>query len=135
MKLSVLTNLFGDISLEEALVKFEKLGIEAVEIGCGGYPGKAHCNPAELLADAAKYDAFMATLKKYDVTVWAHHGIFCSGENFDLTFGLAHTVEKSAEIYMKVRAASSEKVQTITKENFIDLAKAFGFTINEDFLK
>ena len=32
MKLSVLTNLFGDISLEEALVKFEKLGIEAVDV-------------------------------------------------------------------------------------------------------
>ena len=30
MKLCVLTNLFGDLTLEEALVKFEKLGIEAV---------------------------------------------------------------------------------------------------------
>ena len=50
MKLGVLTNLFGSLPLEEALVKFEKLGIEAVEIGCGGYPGNAHCNPKELLA-------------------------------------------------------------------------------------
>ena len=31
MKLGVLTNLFGSLPLEEALVKFEKLGIEAVE--------------------------------------------------------------------------------------------------------
>ena len=36
-------------------------------------------------------------MKKYDVVIWAHHGMFCSGEDFDLTFGLLHTVEKSAE--------------------------------------
>ena len=34
-----------------------------VELGAGGYPGKAHCNPAERLADPAKYDEFIATLK------------------------------------------------------------------------
>ena len=51
MKLSVLTNLFANLSLDEALAKFEALGIESVEIGCGGYPGKAHCNPEVLLAD------------------------------------------------------------------------------------
>ncbi|MEG0565987.1 MAG: rhamnulose-1-phosphate aldolase, partial [Hungatella sp.] len=32
-------------------------------------------------------------MKKYDVAIWAHHGMFCSGEDFDLTFGLMHTVE------------------------------------------
>ena len=35
-------------------------------------------------------------MKKYDVAIWAHHGMFCSGEDFDLTFGLMHTVEKRA---------------------------------------
>ena len=72
-------------------------------------------------------------MKKYDVAVWAHHGIFCAGEDFDLAFGLAHTVEKSAEIFMKVRAVTPVKQQTITKENFIDLAEAFGFELNKDF--
>ena len=41
-------------------------------------------------------------LKKYDVAIWSHHGMFCSGEDFDLTFGLMHTFEKSAEILVKV---------------------------------
>ena len=41
-------------------------------------------------------------MKKYDVVIWAHHGMFCSGEDFDLTFGLLHTVEKSAEILVKI---------------------------------
>ena len=26
-------------------------------------------------------------MKKYDVAIWAHHGMFCSGEDFDLTLG------------------------------------------------
>lgn len=41
-------------------------------------------------------------MKQYDVAIWAHHGMFCSGEDFDLTFGLMHTVEKSAEILVKM---------------------------------
>ena len=71
MKLSVLANLYGDKSLDEALAILTGLGVHTVELGAGGYPGKAHCNPEELLTDEAKYEAFMATLKKYDVTVCA----------------------------------------------------------------
>jgi len=74
-------------------------------------------------------------MKKYNVCLWAHHGVLCSGEDFDLTFGLVHTVEKSAEIYMKVRAVTEQKVQTITRQNFIDLGKAFGFTVPEEMLE
>ncbi len=47
-------------------------------------------------------------MKKYDVAVWAHHGMFCSGEDFDLTFGLMHTVEKSAEILVKMLSMRPE---------------------------
>ena len=71
MKLSVLANLYGTKTLEEALQILTGLGIHTVELGAGGYPGKAHCDPAELLADPAKYDEFIATLKKYDVEVCA----------------------------------------------------------------
>ena len=71
MKLSVLTNLYAGISLDEALAKFKALGIESVEIGCGGYPGKAHCDPEKLLADPAAFDEFVATFKKYDIEICA----------------------------------------------------------------
>ena len=71
MKLSVLTNLFGDLSLEQALEKFQKLGIECVEIGCGGYPGKAHCDPATLLADEKALAKWQKTFKKYGIEVCA----------------------------------------------------------------
>ena len=64
MKLSVLANLYGAKSLDETLSILSGLGVHTVEIGAGGYPGKTHCNPAELLADEAKYNEFVATFKK-----------------------------------------------------------------------
>jgi rhamnulose-1-phosphate aldolase len=73
-------------------------------------------------------------MEKYDVVVWAHHGLFCSGVDFDETFGLMDTVEKSAEIFVKVRSMGGKK-QSITADNFRDLAKDFGVTLSEEFLK
>lgn len=73
-------------------------------------------------------------MKDYDVAIWAHHGIFCSGEDFDLTFGLAHTVEKSAEILVKMLSMSPTKLQTITPDNFRHLARDFKVTLPEKFL-
>ena len=71
MKLSVLANLYAAKSLDETLKILTGLGVHTVEIGAGGYPGKAHCNPEELLADAKKFDEFVATFKKYDVEICA----------------------------------------------------------------
>ena len=71
MKLSVLTNLFGSMSLEEALTKFEALEIEAVEIGCGGYPGNDHCKPEVLLADEKALEEFKATVAKHHMEICA----------------------------------------------------------------
>ncbi len=73
-------------------------------------------------------------MEEYDVAVWAHHGMFCAGEDFDLTFGLMHTVEKSAEILTKVLAMTPTKRQTISPQNFRDLAKDFHVELPEKFL-
>lgn len=73
-------------------------------------------------------------MEKYDVVIWAHHGMFCSGETFDLTFGLLHTVEKSAEILVKVLSMSPKKLQTITEENLRKVADSFHVTLPEKFL-
>ncbi len=73
-------------------------------------------------------------MKEYDVAIWAHHGMFCSGEDFDLTFGLMDTVEKSAEILVKVLSMTDRKRQTITSQNFRDLAADFHLTLPEKFL-
>lgn len=73
-------------------------------------------------------------MEKYDVAIWAHHGMFCSGADFDLTFGLMHTVEKSAEILVKMLSMSPHKLQTIQPQNFRDLAKDFKVSLPEQFL-
>ncbi len=73
-------------------------------------------------------------MKKYDLAIWAHHGMFAAGEDFDLTFGLMHTAEKSAEILVKMLSIRPDKRQTITPQNFRDLAKDFKVTLPEEFL-
>ena len=52
MKLCVLANLYAKKPLDEALATLKGMGVEAVEIGCGGYPGKDHA-----AADFNRFDA------------------------------------------------------------------------------
>ena len=73
-------------------------------------------------------------MKSYDVAVWAHHGMFAAGEDFDLTFGLMHTVEKAAEILVKMLSMRPHKLQTIEPEDFRNLARDFKVTLPEKFL-
>ena len=73
-------------------------------------------------------------MEKYNAVIWAMHGMFCSGSTFDETFGLMHTVEKAAEILVKVMSMSGAKRQTITPQNFRDLAAGFHISLPEEFL-
>lgn len=73
-------------------------------------------------------------MKKYNVAIWAHHGMFASGADFDETFGLMHTVEKSAEILVKVLSIQPYKRQTIEPGEFRHLAKDFNVSLPERFL-
>lgn len=73
-------------------------------------------------------------MKDYNLVIWAHHGMFASGEDFDSTFGLMHTAEKSAEILVKVLSMTERKRQTITTENFMALAKDFNVSLPDKFL-
>jgi rhamnulose-1-phosphate aldolase len=45
-----------------------------------------------------------------------------------------HTVEKSAEILVKVMSMSPVKLNTITPEDFRALQKPFGLTLDEKYL-
>nr|WP_330420231.1 hypothetical protein [Roseburia sp. AF25-25LB] len=60
--------------------------------------------------------------------------MFAAGEDFDLTFGLMHTAEKSAEILVKMLSMQSKKRQTIQPDEFRQLAKDFKVTLPEEFL-
>lgn len=54
MKLGVFTVLFQDLELEAMLDRVASLGLDAVELGTGNYPGNAHCDPDALLGNAGK---------------------------------------------------------------------------------
>ena len=58
MKIGVLTVLLSGLERDKALDYLKSVGVDAVEIGCGGYPGDAHCDAPALLADDRKLEAF-----------------------------------------------------------------------------
>ena len=97
------------------------------------FPGGIGIVPWMVPGGAPIAEATGELMKKHDVVIWAHHGMFCAGETLDLTFGLMDTVEKSAEILVKVLSMGGKK-QTITSQNFRDLAKDFNVNISEDYL-
>jgi sugar phosphate isomerase/epimerase len=76
MKLGVLTNLFGNQPLEEVIGKFEALGVESLELGCGGYPGAAHCDPEVLLDDVKARESLLSLIKSHgmDISALSVHG-------------------------------------------------------------
>ncbi len=71
MKLGVFMVLFGGRKLEDALDYVASKGLKMVEIGTGGNPGKAHCNPAELLENEAKLKEFKHAVESRGLTISA----------------------------------------------------------------
>ena len=76
MKLGVLTVPLGGLPLDEACRFLSERGVQMVEIGCGGFPGKAHCDAEALLQDDAKCAALLETVKKYglEISALSSHG-------------------------------------------------------------
>jgi len=64
-------------------------------------------------------------METFDAVIWAHHGMFVAGETFDLAFGLMHTIEKSAQIYLNTLASGKKTLQTITDKQLKQIAKEF----------
>jgi len=71
MKLGVFSVLFAQQPLEEALDYIASKGLDAIEIGTGGYPGNAHCDPDTLLADENKLNAFKEAVASRGLTISA----------------------------------------------------------------
>ena len=75
-------------------------------------------------------------MKTYDAVIWAQHGLFCSGSDFDSAFGLMHTIEKASDIYVRARLLNGggEFANTISDEGLRAIPRNLGLGINEDFL-
>jgi sugar phosphate isomerase/epimerase len=56
--IGVFDAVYDKLSLDAMLDKVSALGLEAMEIGTGGYPGSHHCPLEELVADPAKAKAW-----------------------------------------------------------------------------
>jgi rhamnulose-1-phosphate aldolase len=83
------------------------------------------------------FDIALATSKlmaKYDAVVWAHHGLFCAGPDFDITFGLMHTIEKAAQIWVLQKSTGLKELQTIADDELLAIARDFGVALKTEFL-
>jgi sugar phosphate isomerase/epimerase len=99
MKLGVFAVLFGDKPLEATLDLVKGLGLEAVEIGTGAYPGNALCDPAALLARPARLEAFRRAIDDRGLVISA---LSCHGNPLhpDPKVARAHhaTFERTVEL-------------------------------------
>ena len=71
MKLGVLTVLFQDRPFEAVLDHVAEMGLQAVEIGAGGWPGTAHCDPVVLLKDPMALKAFRKAVEDHGLIISA----------------------------------------------------------------
>ena len=67
--IGVFDPVYEKLTLDEMLDKVSALGLEAMEIGTGGYPGSHHCPVAELLADPAKARAWKKKFESRNLRV------------------------------------------------------------------
>lgn len=71
MKLGVFSAGLANMSLKEMLDYLKESGVQAVEIGAGGFPGKAHCDPEVLLNDEAAFNEFKTTVENSGIEIGA----------------------------------------------------------------
>ena len=101
------------------------------------FPAGVGVVPWMVPGGAAIAEASSELMKTYDTIVWAHHGLFAAGPDFDTTFGLMHTVEKAAALYCGARAAnggSEDWLNKIEDKGLVDTCHDFSIAINEAFV-
>ncbi len=82
-------------------------------------------------------EATRQKMERYRAVLWALHGVFCSGETFDETFGYVQTLEKAAQIHRyacAMNGGSDVFRQTIPDEGLLACAAACGRQANREFL-
>ena len=71
MKLGVFSPVLADIDLTDALAYLHGMGVEQMELGCGGFPGTAHADITELYKSKAAVDKINDAFGKNSMTVSA----------------------------------------------------------------
>lgn len=86
---------------------------------------------------AGSIDIAKATAEKfkiYDVVVWSQHGIFSAGEDFKTVFGIIETVEKAADILVRVISMGGKKSRP-KKQQMIEICEMYDLHINKELLE
>lgn len=76
MKIGVFTALFRDRSFEEMCKYLHSLGVEALELACGGTTGTHHTDPLTIMDHPEKIQEMKDIMAKYDLTATA---VSCHG--------------------------------------------------------
>ncbi|NLB82042.1 MAG: sugar phosphate isomerase/epimerase [Clostridiaceae bacterium] len=71
MKLGVMNPVLYSMSLEKAVEYISKLGVQTIEIGVGGYPGKTHVDAKEYLDNPSKINELQELLRKNNIEISA----------------------------------------------------------------
>lgn len=66
----------NSMKLEEAIEYLSQLGVDSIELGVGGYPGKELCDANDFLQNPEKIENLKNLLKKYNIKISA---ISCHG--------------------------------------------------------
>lgn len=89
MKLGVFSPVLAQSTFKEMIEYLASQGVDQVEMGAGGYPGKAHFDPEVLLADDAKIEEIKKILADNNMSIAA---ISCHGNP-------VHPDKATAEMY------------------------------------
>lgn len=103
---------------------------------CVVFPGGVGVVPWMVPGGSDIAKATCVQMEQYEAAVWAFHGLFVSGPDFDTAFGLMHTIEKAAQIASIALAANhgGKPRQVITDDNLRQIGKEFGVELNEKIL-
>lgn len=109
MDVGVLTVALKEESLRDVLPYLSDLGVDAVEIGCGGNPGDDHIDRTGLLEDAAAREEYLARI--------ADNGLYISAlavHNNPLHPDEEHAVEADRHLREAIELANALDVDCIT---------------------
>ena len=101
MELSVMSPVLSQMNLDQALEYLSSLGVDSLELGAGGYPGKAHMDAREYLEHPEKIEELKALLQKHNMKLSA---IACHGNPVHPNAKLAQSFHEDFVAAMKVAA-------------------------------
>lgn len=108
MKLGVLTVPLYSMTLEDALAYLHSKGVQAVELGAGGFPGKDHIDPDHYLDQPEEIKKLKALIAKYDIEICA---LSCHGNAIHPDKAVAQRFQSDFE--KTVRLAEQLGVETV----------------------